>query len=185
MKSSLKVIFPIYPAAVFCGYIPVERSSKSSRGSALAALLSAVKEKHDWIAVAPEGTRNTSGNGQLLPFKHGAFTVACETNKPIVPVIHFGANNIFPPHKLPRHGVIRVKVLEPIYPKVDEETGQVTETPDELKDRVRDIMQEAINAVKLPEDAFDRTLVEKIGAWIPCIVAYAWPVLLGLYIKYH
>jgi 1-acyl-sn-glycerol-3-phosphate acyltransferase len=45
-----------------------------------------------WIA--PEGGR--SANGQLLPFKKGAFITAIQTHATIIPVVIRGANEILP-----------------------------------------------------------------------------------------
>jgi 1-acyl-sn-glycerol-3-phosphate acyltransferase len=47
------------------------------------------------IWIAPEGTR--SNDGQLQPFKKGAFITAIQTNATIIPIAIRGANAILPP----------------------------------------------------------------------------------------
>jgi len=72
-------------------------------------------EKGLSVVVAPEGTR--SHNGELLPFKKGAFRLAMATGLPIVPIVfrnsevlgHRDANTIRP-------GTVDAVVLPPIDP---------------------------------------------------------------------
>lgn len=70
------------------------------------------------ILLFPEGTR---GDGKKLSrFKHGAFRLAFNTNKPIVPIILDGSAKIvskgnFCFNNIDTH-TIRVRMLDPIYP---------------------------------------------------------------------
>ena len=49
------------------------------------------------VAISPEGTRSTSGN--LLPFKKGLFYMWEELQAPVVPMLTFGAFDLFPKRK--------------------------------------------------------------------------------------
>ncbi len=65
------------------------------------------------VLVFPEGTR--SRDGQLLPFKKGAFVLATTAGVPVVPVAVEGSGRCMPAGGFRvRPGVIRVKVGEPI-----------------------------------------------------------------------
>ena len=70
------------------------------------------------ILLFPEGTR---GDGEKLSrFKHGAFRLSFQTNKPIIPIILDGSSKIVSKGKfcfnnLKKH-TIKVRMLEAIYP---------------------------------------------------------------------
>jgi 1-acyl-sn-glycerol-3-phosphate acyltransferase len=85
----------------------------------------------------PEGTR--SANGELQPFKDGAFQLAIETGVPVIPVAVSGTHVT-----LPKHGIVLrnrmdalVEVLEPIDP-----AG--FETAAALRDAARDAIARAL-----------------------------------------
>jgi 1-acyl-sn-glycerol-3-phosphate acyltransferase len=68
------------------------------------------------VMLFPEGTRST--DGQIKPFKRGAFALAKELGLPIVPIVVDGTHDA-----LPKHGLVfrqadvlsmRIRVLEPI-----------------------------------------------------------------------
>jgi 1-acyl-sn-glycerol-3-phosphate acyltransferase len=88
------------------------------------------------IFIFPEGTRSPDGN--LLPFKKGAFFLAAETNAPMVPIViqgtaqmmRKGSLKVFP-------GVATVRFLPPIHP-------QDFATREALMDAVRQQMQSAL-----------------------------------------
>jgi len=71
------------------------------------------------IIFFPEGTRHTSG--KLEPFKRGAFRLAVKTQRPIVPVVIEGLNQILPRKRFcfitNKKTVVHVKMLKPLYPK--------------------------------------------------------------------
>jgi 1-acyl-sn-glycerol-3-phosphate acyltransferase len=88
------------------------------------------------IFIFPEGTRSTDGN--LLPFKKGAFFLAADANAPMVPIViqgtaqmmRKGSLKIFP-------GVATVRFLPPIH-------SQNFATREDLMDAVRQAMQIAL-----------------------------------------
>jgi len=95
------------------GYVPLVRGDASSTKTMLDAcrklLLGGMS-----IMMFPEGTRSKDGNVQ--PFKHGAFTLAQETRADVVPIAIHGGHAL-----IPKHGAafattadLVVEVLEPI-----------------------------------------------------------------------
>ena len=64
----------------------------------------------------PEGTRSPSG--VMKPFKPGAFILAKQLKRPILPIVINGTRNALPKHSLSFHGRqnIRIKVLDEIPP---------------------------------------------------------------------
>ena len=88
LKKSLMKI-PLLGTAMRMGkFVPVSRghSREEAVKSVEAAKAALASGLH--ITIFPEGTRSTDGN--LLPFKKGAFFLAAETGAPIVPVILSG-----------------------------------------------------------------------------------------------
>ncbi len=92
---------------------------RSNRERAIATLedLSAFVRKYNlstWIW--PEGTRSRSG--ELGPFKKGMFHLAIATGLPVVPVLVWGAQDIWPIKKVWalrfQKGTLHLKVMEPI-----------------------------------------------------------------------
>jgi len=65
------------------------------------------------LFVCPEGTR--SQDGDLLPFKKGAFHIAIQLRRPVVAMTLDGAHRILPKHAwFPRPGTVRVRISPPI-----------------------------------------------------------------------
>src|SRR5690606_21699782 len=83
------------------------------------------------VLLFPEGTR--SHDGELRPFKHGAFTLAVQEKVPVVPVAVVGTREALPKSGWVLRGAVspRVQVLPAIHP--DEVDGD----PDRLMERVR------------------------------------------------
>ncbi len=86
------------------------------------------------LMIFPEGTR--SENGEMLPFKKGAFRIAVDNEMPVVPVTIIGAREAWKPHsKLIRGGKVRLMIHEPI-----STIGLDRKNLDELRDRVHRIV---------------------------------------------
>jgi 1-acyl-sn-glycerol-3-phosphate acyltransferase len=142
LKKSLMKI-PLLGAAMRMGkFVPVSRGQ--SREEAEKSIAAAADALHSGlnIFIFPEGTRSPDGN--LLPFKKGAFFLAAETGAPIVPIIVRGTA------KMMRKGSLKV------YPKAANPRGEVTveflsvlrpaeyASKDELMETVRARMEEAL-----------------------------------------
>ncbi len=79
------------------GAIPIDRDNPSIKvvGECLKALKNDKK-----LLLAPEGTRNKTGNTELLPFKSGVTMFAYKTNAPICPVIILKKAKLFVRNKM-------------------------------------------------------------------------------------
>lgn len=137
MKKELRKI----PLFGFCceklGHIMVDRTDTKA---ALAAINAARRKITGGTSVIffPEGTR--SRNGQLGPFKKGAFRFALDLGLPILPVTITGTRKILPPDSmdlLPGH----VKVI--FHPAI-ETTSFSTEQLPELMARAKSAIQESL-----------------------------------------
>ena len=101
------------------------------------------------VMLFPEGTR--SSDGEIMPFKDGAFRLAIETGYPILPVAVAGTR-----HAIPKNSWVfgvkcqaRIEVLEPIETK-----GLTLDDLDALKDRTRKVISASF---------------EKMGKWMPTL----------------
>lgn len=113
------------------GDIAVRRGERGSRKQA-------VDEIHDRldkgvsVMILPEGTR--SPDGELLPFRNGAFRIAVERQLPILPIAVVGTRRAMAKHSLRFNRARAVaRVLEPV-----ETTGLSIGDVPELRERVRD-----------------------------------------------
>ncbi|WP_373496264.1 lysophospholipid acyltransferase family protein [Aquiflexum sp.] len=90
-KKELSKI-PVFGFIVSRVAVWVDRKDADSRKESVEKLLK-ILEKGISIVVAPEGTRNNSGQA-LLPFQKGAFRIASETGIPIMPMAVIGADRV-------------------------------------------------------------------------------------------
>lgn len=122
------------------GDIEIRRGERTS-------VVQAMQEARDRLAkrvsvmMFPEGTR--SRDGELLPFKDGAFRLAIEAQAPILPLVVAGTRDCmakgtfrFQPARA------RVKVLPPI-----ETTGMTMDDMAALRERTRGVIAEARHAL--------------------------------------
>ncbi len=96
------------------GAIPLVRSDREKAVQGLKTAASLVREG-DCICMSPEGTRSKSGH--LQEFKKGAFHVASQLNAKMIPLVIFGAYDLYPPHKIM---TMTGKVYARVLPAVDE-----------------------------------------------------------------
>jgi 1-acyl-sn-glycerol-3-phosphate acyltransferase len=93
-------------------YVEVDRSNRERAKASYAQAALQVQEG-TVLAVYPEGTRSVDGS--VLPFKKGAFVLALQAERPIVPVAVQGAHLALRKHTFRLHGhPIRVRVGAPI-----------------------------------------------------------------------
>jgi len=96
--------------------IPVDRRNKDSRRRSFENMVSEMNLGIS-ILIFPEGTRNRTGK-PLGDFKDGAFRLAVESGKPILPVVLLGHKDLsHPDHLLLRPGKVILQYLEPIHPE--------------------------------------------------------------------
>ena len=145
-KESLFHI-PVFGKALKgAGHIPVIREDRMrSRESLYQA--SRALEKGESIMIFPEGTRGMK-EGQLLPFKGGAFLLARKAGVRIQPILLSGTAGIIPPRQkgmwIQRiyRGTVYVRFLNP----VDPESMNHRKTTD-LAESVKQRMQEALTTL--------------------------------------
>jgi 1-acyl-sn-glycerol-3-phosphate acyltransferase len=118
--------------------VPVDRGIRNSYRSVEEGALR-VAELGKSIIVYPEGTRTTDGN--LLPFKRGAFAIAIRTGLPVLPTTIYGADRAWKAkHKVIDGGPITVVVGEPIPTE-----GLTDDDVDDLRDRVKQVIQHTLD----------------------------------------
>ncbi|MCA9595488.1 MAG: 1-acyl-sn-glycerol-3-phosphate acyltransferase [Myxococcales bacterium] len=94
------------------------------------------------VMLFPEGTR--SPNGELLPFKNGAFQLAIEAGVPVLPVALAGTRNCRPKgSKWFGRARALARVLEPV-----DTRGMTGADVERLRDSVRDRIRGALPAVR-------------------------------------
>ena len=123
---------PIVKTALRLGKIVAV--DRGNLGAAVAGIDQAVHYLNEGIsfAVFPEGTR--SKDGQLKPFKKGAFAMAIQARVPVVPVSILGSRERMPTGTL---ATIPGEILVRFAPAVDS-TAYVMEQREELLARVQD-----------------------------------------------
>jgi 1-acyl-sn-glycerol-3-phosphate acyltransferase len=96
-KKSFSVI-PIFGWIYSFGSVLVDRNSDASRRKSYEDMKRVLRIGLDMV-IYPEGTRNRSSD-PLKSFYDGAFRLAADTKKPVVPVLVFNTRKVLPPHKI-------------------------------------------------------------------------------------
>uniref|UniRef100_A0A8D0KMX9 1-acyl-sn-glycerol-3-phosphate acyltransferase n=1 Tax=Salvator merianae TaxID=96440 RepID=A0A8D0KMX9_SALMN len=136
-KRELLYMGPVGLIMYLGGVIFINRKSTSNAKSMLAGVGQAMVADKVKVWIYPEGTRN--GNGDLLPFKKGAFHLAIQTQVPIVRVVYSSFSAFYNSEKnLFTSGKVLVEVMPPIPTK-----GLTAEDVGELTDRCYTTMREA------------------------------------------
>ncbi len=124
------------------GDISVTRGERASAVKAMDEARDRLKKRVS-VMVFPEGTR--SRDGELLPFKDGAFRLALESGVPIVPLVVAGTRHAMAKGSFRfQRARARVKVLAPI-----ETAGLTLDDLAEVRDRTRRLISEARRALVL------------------------------------
>ncbi len=121
-------------------YIPLVRGDRRSVLAMMEACRTWLKRGVP-IMMFPEGTRSRDGN--LLPFKDGAFTLAVEAGCPVIPIALTGTADLLPKHGylLGTRATCRIQVLEPISP------AQFGNDVAALREHVRNRIADAVNTM--------------------------------------
>lgn len=123
-------------------YVPIHRGDKDS-AQQMAIACQKHLQRGSSVTMFPEGTRSEDGN--LRPFKEGAFRLALQAKVPLLPVVLDGTAQALPKHcvLLRRSQTILVRVLDEI--PYESFSGN---TPGELADRARNLMQQALRELR-------------------------------------
>ncbi len=134
-KELLKI--PVFGWITRATCVVVDRSSNESRKKSLNYLKEILNLGIN-ILIFPEGTQNRSME-IMQPFKDGAFRIAVDTQKPMLPMVVLGAGKLMPPGTIRlRPGRIKIVVGKEISLIAEESSG-------ELKQRTFDIMLQMIH----------------------------------------
>lgn len=125
------------------GDIPIDRGNRDSAKRA-------IEKSRDWlrkgfsVVFFPEGTRST--DGEIQPFKAGAFKIAAEEKIEILPVVIDGTGDTIPKHdwKIHRTACFRLSVGKPV--------SVATNDPalvENARDLVREEMKKRLSRLRL------------------------------------
>lgn len=105
---------PIFgPAWVACRHIAIDRGDREAAIRSMEEAGRQIRQERPTIVVFPEGTR--SPDGDLLPFKKGAFVLAIEAGVPVVPCGIAGSRGIMAKGSaLIRSGTMGIRFGEPL-----------------------------------------------------------------------
>ena len=112
------------------GMIAVDRADRERAIASVSEAGRRIREERGAVIMSPEGTR--SRDGVLLPFKLGAFHLACTTGVPLVVLLLRGLEERLPPGAwFVRPGVLRVTAARPI--------DTSAWTPEEVRERADEV----------------------------------------------
>jgi 1-acyl-sn-glycerol-3-phosphate acyltransferase len=101
-------------AMKFVGFVPVDRKGLKSGRISIEQATRLIKEKHYSYLIFPEGTRSL--DGQMQPFRRGAFFLAVNSQAPIVPITLEGSYELMPKgSSLAEKGTVRVVFHEAVW----------------------------------------------------------------------
>lgn len=134
---------PVFAQALkVAGIVKIDRGAGASSYAAINEGVANAKKNGYSLIVFPEGTR--SRDGDLHPFKKGAFRMAIMTQLPVVPVTVNGTWEVWPPEsKLFYKGHANVVIHEPIPTE-----GMTAKDIDLLRSRVHDIIDEQFHEIR-------------------------------------
>lgn len=112
-KKELEAVPLFGPAVRACGHIFIDRKDRNRAVESLGVARELLENESPTIIMFPEGTR--SADGQLKPFKKGAFVLAIQAGVDVVPAAIFGSRDVMRKGSLLiRPGTVRVRFGEPI-----------------------------------------------------------------------
>jgi 1-acyl-sn-glycerol-3-phosphate acyltransferase len=101
------------PAMAQVGVVKIDRKAGMSVHDAIFEAAADSLDRGYWLLVFAEGTR--SSDGEMAPFKKGAFRIAIDNDLPILPVVLEGTHEVNPPGSVLIYpGRAQVSILEPV-----------------------------------------------------------------------
>ncbi|WVQ74038.1 hypothetical protein IAR50_003619 [Cryptococcus sp. DSM 104548] len=143
------------------GAVFVDRKNRTDAVQALAVAGEAMKKKGVSLWVFPEGTRTSSPESNLLPFKKGAFHLAVQAQVPIVPVVCENYYRLFDGKTRFEPGVLKVRVLAPI-PTI----GLTVEDVTSVAESTREAMLQALREISAPTPSFSSGIAPSISTTV-------------------
>ena len=117
-KASIRWMFPLNLAFWGAGTVFLDRGNKERAVVSLRRAGARIRSEARTAMISPEGTRSL--DGELQPFKRGAFHLSQQAQAEIVPVVIHGAWALCPPGRaVIRPGRVRVEVKPPLPPSTD------------------------------------------------------------------
>lgn len=139
-KELLKI--PVFGWIARGACVIVDRSSSESKKMSLEKLKETLEHGISILLFA-EGTQNRSKE-PLQPFKDGAFRIAIDTQRPILPMVVVGAGKLMPPGTIEmRPGLIKIFVGPEI-----SVADLSTDNTQSLKQKTYDVMKAMIEHEK-------------------------------------
>jgi 1-acyl-sn-glycerol-3-phosphate acyltransferase len=137
--------YPIFGYGIgLMGVVPVDRSNSAAAVESARRATENLRRGKSYI-VYPEGTR--SRDGQLLPFKKGAFMMAIDAGVPVVPVTISGGTRIMPKGEAKVFpSTVRITLHNPISTR-----GYSKENVAELMQRARANILSALDEATEPQ----------------------------------
>ncbi len=130
---------PIFGSALIrAGHFLIDRRDHQKSMEGIRAAGESLRKRGVSVVFAPEGTR--SRNGELLPFKKGAFVMAIEPGIPILPVTLDGSRLSMPKGSLwARKADVTVTIHQPV------STQSLSyDDRDELSEKVRSLIEKTL-----------------------------------------
>lgn len=123
-------------------HVMVNRESMRSRGESMRRAQEAMQQGFNMFFF-PEGGILAKEPPQMIPFRDGAFRLACEFNNPVLPIVLHDNYKVFPDDGkyLLFHHPIRITVGNPISP-----TGNTDDDVAELRQATHSWIQEKLNS---------------------------------------
>jgi 1-acyl-sn-glycerol-3-phosphate acyltransferase len=101
------------PAMAQVGVVKIDRKAGMSVHDAIFEAAADSLDRGYWLLVFAEGPR--SSDGEMAPFKKGAFRIAIDNDLPILPVVLEGTHEVNPPGSVLIYpGRAQVSILEPV-----------------------------------------------------------------------
>lgn len=142
-KKEIFEKMPLIGKAMHALYgLPIDRENNREAAKTIIEASRIIKNDKASIGIFPEGYTNRTDNGELLPFRNGAFKIALKANAPIV-VCAINNTRALKKNICRRRTKIDFKIAKVIYPEDYE--GMNT---NELGNTVREIMEKAYNEIK-------------------------------------